>query len=79
MSPFKLTFSVFVPQEKRLAQKALKDAGDRRGLTAIVTGANSGIGLEMSRQLAAIGYKVILGCRSEKNALEAMGTFKIDR
>lgn len=70
-----LTFLTCLPaQERVLAEKALRDAGNRAGQVAIVTGANSGIGLEMSRQLASIGYKVILGCRSEKNAQDAMGT-----
>jgi NAD(P)-dependent dehydrogenase (short-subunit alcohol dehydrogenase family) len=68
-----LTF--YCSQGKALVAKALKDAGSRNGKVAIVTGANSGIGLEMSRMLASIGYKVILGCRSEANAKEAMGAF----
>src|SRR5262249_26901689 len=32
--------------------------------TALITGANRGIGLEVARQLAAAGQPVILGCRS---------------
>jgi len=44
--------------------------------TAVVTGANQGIGLETARQLARQGYFVHLGCRSPENgaaAVEALG------
>ena len=40
--------------------------------TALVTGANSGVGFEACRQLAAAGWgKVILACRSETKAEDA--------
>jgi NAD(P)-dependent dehydrogenase (short-subunit alcohol dehydrogenase family) len=35
-----------------------------RGKTIVVTGANSGIGLETTRQLCQMGATVIMGCRS---------------
>ena len=38
----------------------------------LVTGANAGIGLETARQLAAAGATVILACRSERRARDAM-------
>ena len=38
------------------------------GRTAVVTGANSGIGLEASRGLAALGARVVMACRSEERA-----------
>lgn len=37
---------------------------DMRGKVIVVTGANSGIGLETTRQLAQMGATVIMGCRS---------------
>lgn len=44
---------------------------DLRGKTAIVTGANSGIGFECARALARMRARVIMACRSEERALDA--------
>lgn len=45
-----------------------------RNKTALVTGANKGIGLETVRQLAARGYEVYLGCRDQKKGEAAVAT-----
>ena len=44
------------------------DIPDQRGRTALITGANSGLGLESARALAAKGATVLLACRSFEKA-----------
>lgn len=39
--------------------------------TALITGANRGLGLEISRQLGKQGYAVVLGCRDADNGAQA--------
>ena len=48
------------------------DIPDLTGKTAIVTGANSGIGLETARELARKNAHVVLACRSEHKGAAAL-------
>jgi NAD(P)-dependent dehydrogenase (short-subunit alcohol dehydrogenase family) len=53
-----------------------RDAPDLSGKVAVVTGANSGIGLEAARMLAAKGTEVVMACRSAAKAEMAAGTVR---
>lgn len=52
---------------------SLPDLSDR---VALVTGANSGLGLETAKALAGAGARVLLACRSEAKAHEAIATIR---
>jgi NAD(P)-dependent dehydrogenase (short-subunit alcohol dehydrogenase family) len=48
------------------------DIPDQSGRRAIVTGANSGLGLEVSLEIARRGGRVILACRDEAHGRAAL-------
>ena len=48
------------------------DIPDQNGRTAVVTGANGGLGLETARQLAAKGAHVVMAVRNQKKAAAAV-------
>src|ERR1700712_179879 len=50
-----------------------KDLPDLTGKTAIVTGANSGIGFHTAKHLAGHGATVVLACRHTEGGAEAPG------
>lgn len=51
------------------------DLPDLRGRTAVVTGANSGLGLETARLLAGAGASVVMTARTRAKYDEAVATF----
>lgn len=48
-----------------------EDIGDQSGRTAVVTGANTGVGFEVARALARHGATVVLACRDTDKAQAA--------
>jgi len=54
------------------------DVPDQSGKCFIVTGANAGIGYEISRVLAQRGARVLLACRAKAKAQEAMARIRLE-
>ena len=54
----------------------INDIPDLQGRVALVTGANSGLGLETTRALAAHGAHVIMACRNPEKARQAETNIK---
>lgn len=51
---------------------SVQNIPDQRGRTAVVTGANSGLGYVTARELARKGARVVLACRSEARGRDAV-------
>jgi NAD(P)-dependent dehydrogenase (short-subunit alcohol dehydrogenase family) len=61
-----------------MAQWTEQDIPDLSGKTALVTGANSGLGFATARALSARGAQVILGCRDARKAQGAMAAIRAE-
>ena len=59
-----------------MTEFAFSDIPEQTGKTAIVTGANTGIGFEIARHLARKGARVLLACRDGDKAAEAANAMK---
>lgn len=61
-----------------MANWSLRDIPDQTGRTAVVTGANSGIGYCAAHALAGSGATVVLACRSPQKADDAVRRILLD-
>src|SRR5436305_13512881 len=55
-----------------MAKWTANDSPDLSGKTAVVTGANSGLGYETALELARHGAHVVMACRDEGRGTEAL-------
>jgi NAD(P)-dependent dehydrogenase (short-subunit alcohol dehydrogenase family) len=58
------------------AKWTARDIPDQRGRLAVVTGANSGLGLVTARELARAGATVVLGCRNLSKGEQALAAIR---
>jgi NAD(P)-dependent dehydrogenase (short-subunit alcohol dehydrogenase family) len=58
--------------------KTTNEIPDQRGRTALITGANSGIGLEAARTLAGAGARVIMACRNPSKGEAAAASIRAE-
>jgi len=56
----------------------LKNLQSQQGKRFLITGGNSGLGYEAARQLSKVGGEVIIACRNEEKAKEAVEKIKKD-
>jgi NAD(P)-dependent dehydrogenase (short-subunit alcohol dehydrogenase family) len=63
---------ITIIKERAMAPWTFSDIPDQTGRTAIVTGANTGIGFQTARMLALKGASVVLACRSLDKAQGAV-------
>ena len=61
-----------------MAQWSVDDIPDQSGRTALVTGANSGLGLHTSIALARRGARLLMACRNPAKAGEALSRVQAD-
>ena len=55
------------------------DVPDQSGSTVVITGANTGLGYEAARALSAQGARVLIACRSQQKANDAIAAFESAR